>query len=133
MTARRAASLVLLAAAAAQSPYSADQERDFERTRQELLARDPLRPETALRGRARPRRRHGHALLLGRGDPPGPRAAALEGPRQPPPQGVLPPLDEARRAEACRLGLLTFRTARRWRKGGVVDPKARRRRDRSFG
>ena len=42
MTARRAASLVLLAAAAAQSPYSADQERDFERTRQELLARDPL-------------------------------------------------------------------------------------------
>ena len=39
---RRAASLVLLAAAAAQSPYSADQRQDFERTRQELLARDPL-------------------------------------------------------------------------------------------
>ena len=40
---RRAASLlVLLAAAAAQSPYSAEQRQDFERTRQELLARDPL-------------------------------------------------------------------------------------------
>jgi hypothetical protein len=39
---RRAASLVLLAAAAAQSPYSADQQQEFERTRQELLARDPL-------------------------------------------------------------------------------------------
>ena len=40
MTARRAASLVLFAAAAAQ--YSAEQRQEFERTRQELLARDPL-------------------------------------------------------------------------------------------
>ena len=40
--ARRAASLLVLAAAAAQSPYSAEQRQDFERTRQELLARDPL-------------------------------------------------------------------------------------------
>ena len=41
--ARRAASLlVLLAAAAAQSPYSADQRQDFEKTREALLARDPL-------------------------------------------------------------------------------------------
>ena len=39
---RRAASLLVLAAAAAQSPYSADQQQDFERTRQDLLARDPL-------------------------------------------------------------------------------------------
>ena len=39
--ARRAASLLVLAAAAAQSPYSAEQRQDFERTRQELLARDP--------------------------------------------------------------------------------------------
>ena len=38
--ARRAASLLLLGAAAAQ--YSAEQQQDFERTRQELLARDPL-------------------------------------------------------------------------------------------
>ena len=68
---RRAASLlVLLAAAAAQ--YSAEQRQDFERTRQELLARDPLAAKL----------KSGH----------------------PPPQGVLPPLDEARRAEACRLG-----------------------------
>ena len=37
--ARRAASLLLLGAAAAQ--YSAEQQQDFERTRQELLARDP--------------------------------------------------------------------------------------------
>ena len=77
---RRAASLlVLLAAAAAQ--YSAEQRQDFERTRQELLARDPLAAKLKSR-----------------------RAAALERPGQPPPQGVLPPLDEARRAEACRLG-----------------------------
>ena len=39
---RRAASLVLLAAAAAQSPYSAEQQQEFERTRQELLAMDNL-------------------------------------------------------------------------------------------
>ena len=41
MTARRAASLLVVAAAAAQQ-YSADQRQDFERTRQDLLARDPL-------------------------------------------------------------------------------------------
>ena len=40
MTARRAAHLLLLTAAASQ--YSAEQQQDFERTRQELLARDPL-------------------------------------------------------------------------------------------
>ena len=56
---RRAASLlVLLAAAAAQSPYSADQRQDFERTRQELLARDPLA--------AKLRDEHLHSKLLKR-------------------------------------------------------------------